>query len=276
MALAAVFNGVTRQIVPVAKSTLGSMIRFVASVLGRDVHISDGPMLVLAPHSDDEVLGCGALIAEGARRGALIDVVIATDGALPNGDRTVRPAETAAALAILGADRTHVRFLDRRDGSLSNDVDGLADEIGAIIEHRRPSLIVSTSSWDPHPDHRALGLAVARLAEQGRLTGEYLEYAIWQWESPRLAWRWVSAGLGRSPWTVLRSTRRVRAGADRARKREALAAYRSQVEPGPDGRRVIDSQVTKRFLGRAELLRPGPATPPDGPTMPGWMIPDQP
>ncbi|MGD9795046.1 MAG: PIG-L deacetylase family protein, partial [Acidimicrobiia bacterium] len=230
-------------------------------------------VLVLAPHSDDEVLGCGGLIAAAVRRGVRVDIVIATDGALSDGDRTVRPAESAAAVSVLGADRTRVRFLDRPDGSLSNDVEGLADEIGAVLAASRPGLIVSTSSWDPHPDHRALGLAIARLADQGRLTGDHLEYAIWQWESPKLAWRWLSAGVGRSPWAVLRVTRRVLVGPDRAAKRAALAAYRSQVEPGPDGRRVIDSQVTRRFLGRAELFRPGPATPPDGPTMPGWVIP---
>src|ERR1041384_6851583 len=36
--------------------------------------------LVLAPHADDETLGCGALIAHASSRGALAGVVILTDG----------------------------------------------------------------------------------------------------------------------------------------------------------------------------------------------------
>src|SRR5262245_30184806 len=41
-----------------------------------------GPVLVVAPHPDDETIGCGATLALHARRGDTVHVVVVTDGEL--------------------------------------------------------------------------------------------------------------------------------------------------------------------------------------------------
>ncbi|HQQ79461.1 MAG TPA: PIG-L family deacetylase, partial [Thermoanaerobaculia bacterium] len=43
-------------------------------------------VLVLAPHPDDEVFGCGGALADLASRGATIDVLLVTDGAASTSD----------------------------------------------------------------------------------------------------------------------------------------------------------------------------------------------
>ena len=71
----------------------------------------DGPLLVLAPHPDDESLGCGGIIAEARARGHAVYVTVVTDGTASHpGSRThtaarlqaVREKEVQAAVAELG------------------------------------------------------------------------------------------------------------------------------------------------------------------------------
>ncbi|MCH5376455.1 MAG: PIG-L family deacetylase, partial [Planctomycetes bacterium] len=68
-------------------------------------------MLVLAPHPDDEVIGCGGAILRHVDQGDAVTVVLVTDGAaaMPDGDtadresyRTIRLAESRSAAKVLG------------------------------------------------------------------------------------------------------------------------------------------------------------------------------
>ena len=83
--------------------------------------VGGGPLIV-APHPDDEVLGCGGLLAQ---VGGL--VVAVTDGEASHPGSTVhgpgrlaelRRAETAAALAALGRPETVVHRLGHPDGGV--------------------------------------------------------------------------------------------------------------------------------------------------------------
>src|SRR3979409_162659 len=74
-------------------------------------------LLVLAPHPDDEVIGCGGLVALPLRENRPLHVVVATDGAQA-GDGTQREAESRAALGLLGA--ATVEFLRFPDRDLEN------------------------------------------------------------------------------------------------------------------------------------------------------------
>src|SRR3954453_22266405 len=78
-------------------------------------------LLVLAPHPDDEVIGCGGLVAQHIREGREVRVVVATDGAQA-GDAAARESESRRGLAILCGDglqsvperaeaRSHITFL---------------------------------------------------------------------------------------------------------------------------------------------------------------------
>ena len=42
--------------------------------------LGERPLVVLAPHPDDETLGCGALIFDAASRGADCHIICVTDG----------------------------------------------------------------------------------------------------------------------------------------------------------------------------------------------------
>ncbi|MEA2464411.1 MAG: hypothetical protein QOJ98_2158, partial [Acidobacteriota bacterium] len=110
-------------------------------------------LLVLAPHPDDEVIGCGGLIAQHLRERRAVRIVVATDGA-EAGDAATREEESRRGVARLGeADLQFLRFPDR----------GLSADASARIREQlldfRPDLILVPSLGEIHPDHLALAHA---------------------------------------------------------------------------------------------------------------------
>ena len=131
----------------------------------------DGPLLILAPHPDDETIGSGGLACAHAGAGKLVQIVVMTDGS--GGDFSgaygdeypeMRRGECRAAAAALGAEEP--RFLPHVDGSLpgvlaaGHLVPGVAD----LFAERAWAAVVFPSPYELHPDHRALGLACLRAA----------------------------------------------------------------------------------------------------------------
>lgn len=184
--------------------------------------------LVLAPHPDDETLGCGATIMRKRAAGTPVKVVIATDGrhshhsSTLSGDTLVaiREQEALRAGAILGLHAEDIIFLRFEDGRLADYRQALHDRLVDIITSVNPEEMFVSSIIDTHPDHRVLGELGRQLARAppGHFPLLY-EYPIWFWD-PR-TWR---VGYLREL-----STRIVRTEEFRTRKREAIAAYCSQV-----------------------------------------------
>jgi LmbE family N-acetylglucosaminyl deacetylase len=118
-------------------------------------------LLVLAPHPDDEVIGCGGLIALHRRENRAVRVVIATDGA-GAGDAAVREEESRRGLAALG-DGIETGFLRHPDRSLG---DAAADSIRRELAAFRPDLLLVPSPVEIHPDHAALNRIVVELIQR--------------------------------------------------------------------------------------------------------------
>jgi LmbE family N-acetylglucosaminyl deacetylase/glycosyltransferase involved in cell wall biosynthesis len=116
-------------------------------------------LLVLAPHPDDEVIGCGGLVALHLREGRKVHVVVATDGAQA-GNAAQREAESRSGLALLG-DAT-IQFLGLPDRELS-DARDLHDRLATILRDWKPDLIAVPSPLEIHPDHLALSRAFCDL-----------------------------------------------------------------------------------------------------------------
>ena len=118
-------------------------------------------LLILAPHPDDEVIGCGGLVAQHLREGRAVRVVVATDGAQA-GSAATREQESRTALDRLGegAELEFLRFPDR----------GLGDEVAVRLREEllafRPDLIAVPSSIEIHPDHLALSRAFCELVQR--------------------------------------------------------------------------------------------------------------
>ncbi len=153
--------------------------------------IAPGTSLILAPHPDDESLGCGGLIAQACDNGRPPLVVAVTDGAgshlgsqayPPPVLRDVRAAELRAATAALGLGKERVHFLglpDTRAPRSGRDFDHAVEVVTGLVRSHAVTTIFATWPHDPHCDHVAtaeLGAAVAAR------TGVRLKlYPVWGW-----------------------------------------------------------------------------------------------
>jgi len=137
--------------------------------------------LVVAPHADDEVFGCGGVLACHAERGDPVRIVIASDGAagdprkLESDLARVRIAESKAAGAVLGVH--DYRFLGLPDGALSGVAD-LSARLARELEEFAPEVVYGPAPEEFHPDHRALSRALVEawrtLARRGWTRGRRL------------------------------------------------------------------------------------------------------
>ncbi len=197
-----------------------------------------GPTLVLAPHADDESLGCGGLIALLADRGMAVSVVVVSDGSKshpgsraypPERLRGTREAEARAAVALLGLDpnaEALLTFLRLPDTAVPSPGEpGFDAAVGWLVDRLEARTIETLlSPWrrDPHCDHRATRAIAAAAAVSSSRSIRVLEYPIWAYTSPDLddlpRWDEVKA------W-------RLEIGPVLDRKRAAIAAHRSQTTP---------------------------------------------
>jgi len=121
-------------------------------------------ILVLAPHPDDEVFGCGGAIMAHVGQGKTVSVVIFCDG-IHGADLDSAPAlqetrrgESVAAAQVLGYGMP--RFLDYRDRGLYYD-EQLIGDIQALCAGTGADLVYAPCVLEMHPDHRMLGMAAA-------------------------------------------------------------------------------------------------------------------
>ena len=159
-----------------------------------------GRVLVVAPHPDDEVLGCGGVLALLARMGAAVRVLVVSDGTQshPNSRKypapalkTLRENETRHGLDILGIGGQGALFLGYKDRAVPNraapDFAHAMSAVGATIAGFQPQTVFAPWRRDPHPDHRAayelVAAAIERIAPAPRL----IEYLIWTWEIAQAA-----------------------------------------------------------------------------------------
>jgi LmbE family N-acetylglucosaminyl deacetylase len=122
--------------------------------------------LVLAPHYDDEVLGCGGLLAQLAAAGAAVRVLFLTDGGGepatdPEAYRRRRREEGVRACGLLGL--AGCDHLSLPDGALDRHLDEAVQGIRRTLLTQRPELLLAPSPLEISRDHRAAFAALHRL-----------------------------------------------------------------------------------------------------------------
>ncbi|MER5257392.1 PIG-L deacetylase family protein [Streptomyces sp. NPDC002855] len=204
------------------------------------VALPTGPVVVVAAHPDDEVLGFGGTIAALVQAGVAVHTLCLSDGEASHGPATPparaqlaarRRGELAAALGELGDLPAPVHAglpdtaLDAHEKRARVAIGELLDAVGAAV-------CVAPWEGDLHSDHEAAGRAAAGA---GRDTSTPV------WSYPVWMWHWARPHDPRVPWH--RSSVLPLGEAALDRKKAALARFTSQLEPrGPGVAAVLPAQ----------------------------------
>ncbi len=180
------------------------------------ISVPAGPrVLVVSPHIDDDVIGCGGVLRKHATAGAVITSVYLCDGG------PLREAEAHEAAKLIGIDdlifmrwgeQPGARSRRRTRPGLKSQFDvGETTVAGLreVVERVRPDVVYAPFFLDPHPDHVAATRLLAAVAERGTPIGRCYLYEVW---SPLV------------PNVVVNIT------VEAETKRHAINAHRSQVE----------------------------------------------
>jgi LmbE family N-acetylglucosaminyl deacetylase len=162
---------------------------------GPETLASFGTTLVVAPHEDDETLGCGGLIALLRQRDMTVNVMFTSDGSgshpnslayPPDALRDLRETEAFSATAILGVDPAHLTFLRLPDTNVPHPGDDRFQD--AVCRFRDAANLETVDTlvmpWrrDPHSDHRATWHIVSAALENMVRRIRVIEYPIWVWD----------------------------------------------------------------------------------------------
>jgi len=133
-------------------------------------------VLILAPHPDDEVFGCGGSAALYADAGIAVQALLLTDGGLwgvpPAGIGIVqaRLAEARLAARLLGCKVPLAGgYSDRGLPQAWDNLQSRAELVATIVRQMQSSnanVLFAPSLWEVHPDHRAAALAALAAIEQ--------------------------------------------------------------------------------------------------------------
>lgn len=152
------------------------------------------PVLILAPHADDESLGCGGLIAASVAENVFPMVLILTDGSQshPNSPSfpparliAAREQEAHDAVAALGLPAHRLDFLRLPDAAAPTAGPAFDLAVQAIVNtalQAGAATILAPWEHDPHCDHEAAHLMADAVA--GHTGMHRWAYPVWGWTLP--------------------------------------------------------------------------------------------
>jgi LmbE family N-acetylglucosaminyl deacetylase len=193
-------------------------------------------IIIVAPHQDDESLGCAGLIVSMRKRAIRVSIIFLTDGAgshpghpsvTPLALRSLRRQEALAAATVLGVAHDAITFMELPDGSLANlsaqTLDEACLKIASILPRNRKSEVFVPYRYDGSSEHEAAFTLVATALRCANNPAKILQYPVWSWWSPRLLWRLVRR----------RENIRHHNSHEPKVKHDAIRCYQSQCVPTP-------------------------------------------
>jgi LmbE family N-acetylglucosaminyl deacetylase len=187
------------------------------------------PMVILAPHADDETLGCGGLLSIASAEGLQPRVVYLTDGSAshrnsalwsPSRLTQTRQEEALAALAVLGVEAHHACFMNWPDSAPFDlgtpEYQAACERLSAWFKTFNPRSLWAPRRGEGHCDHEAANALADDLCRRAGL--RRMDYMVWGWADDAVA----TAHEGERVW-------RLHCGSFAEQRRHALACHRTQM-----------------------------------------------
>ena len=180
--------------------------------------VEHGKVLVIAPHPDDDIIGCGGALVKHLKAKDQVKIVYLCDGSLgsPEGKRLsqsekaqlvkIREVEARESAEIIGV--SDLIFWRYKDGHLvlNNTSKKL---MNALLESFDPDIVYVPSFDDPNSDHAETVKILAAALSGVKVNPQIVNYEVWQ---PVFANRIVDVT------------------AEFAKKKQALEIHRSQLK----------------------------------------------
>ena len=166
--------------------------------------------LILAPHTDDGELGCGATISKLLRSGCEVYYVAFSscrDSLPPEADPDTLIYEMYEATSTLGIPKKNARVLDFQVRTFESSRQEILDSMIQIGREIKPDVVFSPSIHDVHQDHATIAAECLRA---------FKKTTIFQYEVP-----WNNYSFDNQLFNCVEEE-------DVGRKIEAVSCYRSQ------------------------------------------------
>lgn len=205
---------------------LSHMVFMRAMCFGKRTIPITSQTIIVAPHPDDEVIGCGGLISRLISNGITPHIIIMTGGEKSHSnccslkDEEIKAARrqlTCNALHILGIPSDHIHELNFPDGEISpNDLRNIT-ELRQIINKLSPNNILVPHWGEGWPDHVNSAQIIKKIAPANC---QIWEYCVWVWYYN--VWR----GLNWENASVLKMSKK-----ERILKIKAMETYTAPLAP---------------------------------------------
>lgn len=212
------------------------------------IDLSKVKALVIAPHPDDEVFGCGGLIHRIKREGGKVYVIYVTVGTTMDfsakgkstADERIEEIEKVADYLklddydiALAGDKYHLKLDAAPQGELVHAI----ERGSKLALHKiEPNLVLTTSNNDYNQDHRAVYEATITALRPASLNQKSFQAMLATYELPYHAWNTAEALNSPSLYIKLNKE-------DLNAKLEALKCYKSQLKE-PDSPLSIHGVTT--------------------------------
>lgn len=152
---------------------------------------SKQPILIVAPHPDDETLGCGGILGMKSKAGVDVHVAVLSDGSMlfaalfgtatspsPQEVSSLRKKETERTVSFLGGNSDYIHYFDFLDGTLSEQIDAVSDRLASLIDKLQPAEIYTPDPYEQHPDHVAANIIAKAALKKSNVAARLFEYFL--------------------------------------------------------------------------------------------------
>lgn len=191
-------------------------------------------LLVIAPHADDEVLGCGGLIARMRRLNLDVQILIV------NPEHNTRIEEASISGTFLNVEKI---FFGRPypDGLDTVPQKYLIGLIENAINTFKPEAVAIPDLGASHQDHRAVAQAAISACRPSGMTSLYRPPIVLAWEEAADAW---APRPMQTPGLTITLDK-----SDIDKKIDAMLTHRSQVRSYPSERSIEAIEALSRVRG---------------------------
>jgi hypothetical protein len=138
------------------------------------IKLSNKKILMISPHSDDETIGCGALINVISKNNYLKFLLLTNEKNQKKS--SIRQKEYLNAVNTLARKSVKPDMLGLPDGELYLNKDKLNSKVSSIVTRNKIEILFVTSVFDFHPDHRAAAFAALDLLKVGKVNEVFMYF----------------------------------------------------------------------------------------------------